>query len=86
MPANPRLAAKHATPPISGMTTPARTVRANPSMSFPPMRCAATIDVPIIEPYTVNARQMNSVLAAVAPASATVPMLPMAIVSTVPSS
>src|SRR5579871_3684542 len=39
-----------------------------------------------MKPNAANAIAVNTVLAAVAPASATVPMLPIAIVSTVPSS
>jgi len=68
----------------AGTIAPARTVLANPSRSRAPMRCAAMIDVPVIKPKMANSTAVNIALAAVAPASATAPRLPIAMVSTTP--
>ena len=65
---------------------PARSVRPNPSTSCAPMRCAAMIPVPLTKPKAAKVSASETVFAAVAPASATIPKLPIAIVSTTPSS
>ena len=77
---------KKITPAMRGASAPERTVRAKPSISCAPTRCAATIDVPLRKPALAIFKAKNIVFAAVAPASATTPRLPIAIVSTMPRS
>ncbi len=84
--ARPALTANAIPPTSSGTAAPARTVRRSRPYRRAPMRWAATMAEPLKKPDAAKTIAMKIALAAVAPARATAPRLPMAIVSTVPKS
>ena len=63
-----------ATAASAGMTKPARTVRAKPSTSCAPIRCAAMMPSPLHMPLNVMISVKKTVVAAVRPASAAAPI------------